>query len=165
MGNIGETVITMVTIPFALIGGVWCLFLFDFNMSVAVAVGFIALAGLAAETGIVMLVYLDEVYKRRKAEGRLRTLSDLYDGIVEGAALRVRPILMTVSTTILGLLPVMIGNVFESGSQVMQRIAAPMVGGLISATVLTLLIIPAAYMMWKSLGLRREIRREFRAAS
>jgi Cu(I)/Ag(I) efflux system membrane protein CusA/SilA len=134
-------------------------------MSVAVAVGFIALAGLAAETGIVMLAYLDEVYNRRKAEGRLATINDLYDGIIEGAVLRVRPKLMTVATTVIGLLPVMAGNVFESGSQVMQRIAAPMVGGLISATVLTLLIIPAFYMVWKSFGLKREIRGLHRAAT
>ncbi len=105
--------------------------------------------------------HLDEAYKRNKAEGRLRTLSDLYHGIHEGAVLRVRPIVMTVATTIIGLLPVMIGNVFEPGSQVMQRIAAPMVGGLISATILTLLIIPAIYMLWRSFGLRREIRRGF----
>jgi Cu(I)/Ag(I) efflux system membrane protein CusA/SilA len=107
-----------------------------------------------------MLAYLDEVYQRRKREGRLNTVSDLYDGIIEGAVLRVRPKLMTVATTVIGLLPVMIGNVFESGSQVMQRIAAPMVGGLLSATVLTLLILPAIYMIWKGAELRRTIRRE-----
>jgi Cu(I)/Ag(I) efflux system membrane protein CusA/SilA len=129
---------------------------------VAVAVGFIALAGLAAETGIVMLAYLDEAYHRRLREGRLRTIEDLYHGIMEGAVLRVRPKLMTVATTILALVPVMIGNVFESGSEVMQRIAAPMVGGLVSATVLTLLIIPAIYMVWKGSSLKRSIRREHR---
>lgn len=105
-----------------------------------------------------MLAYLDEVYARRKREGRLKTMKDLYDGIVEGAVLRVRPKLMTVSTTIIGLLPIMAGNVFESGSQVMQRIAAPMVGGLLSATVLTLLILPAIYMVWKGSVLKRELR-------
>ena len=93
----------------------------------------------------------------------MRTVADLYDGIIEGAVLRVRPKLMTVATTIIGLLPVMIGNVFESGSQVMQRIAAPMVGGLASATVLTLLIIPAIYMVWKGAVMRRAIRQEFAA--
>jgi Cu(I)/Ag(I) efflux system membrane protein CusA/SilA len=160
--NITEVLIVILAVPFSLVGGVWLMYALDYNMSIAVAVGFIALAGLAAETGIVMLAYLDEVYERRKADGRLRTVVDLYDGIVEGAVLRVRPKLMTVATTIIGLLPIMIGNVFESGSQVMQRIAAPMVGGLISATVLTLLIIPAIYMVWKGFGLRREIRREFR---
>ena len=160
--NMVEVLIVLLTIPFSLVGGIWLMYMLDYNMSVAVAVGFIALAGLAAETGIVMLAYLDEAYKRNKAEGRLRTLSDLYHGIHEGAVLRVRPIVMTVATTIIGLLPVMIGNVFESGSQVMQRIAAPMVGGLISATILTLLIIPAIYMVWKEFGLRRELRRGFR---
>ena len=90
----------------------------------------------------------------------MQSISHLYDGIIEGAVLRVRPKLMTVGTTIFGLLPVMLGNVFEPGSQVMQRIAAPMVGGLISATILTLLIIPAIYMVWKGFVLRREIRRE-----
>jgi Cu(I)/Ag(I) efflux system membrane protein CusA/SilA len=156
--NIAEVLIILLTIPFALVGGVWLIYLLGHDVSVATAVGFIALAGLAAETGIVMLAYLDEVYERRSREGRLRTMSDLYHAIIEGAVLRVRPKLMTVSTTIFGLLPIMLGNVFEPGSQVMQRIAAPMVGGLISATVLTLLIIPAIYMLWKGAGLRREIR-------
>jgi Cu(I)/Ag(I) efflux system membrane protein CusA/SilA len=156
--NLTEVFIVLLAIPFSLVGGVWLMYALGYNMSVAVAVGFIALAGLAAETGIVMLAYLDEVYARRKREGRLNTMQDLYDGIIEGAVLRVRPKLMTVATTIIGLLPVMIGNVFESGSQVMQRIAAPMVGGLLSATVLTLLIIPAIYMVWKGFLLKRELR-------
>ncbi len=160
--SLTEVLIVLLAIPFSLVGGVWLMYALGYNMSVAVAVGFIALAGLAAETGIVMLAYLDEVYHRRKREGRLNTLSDLYDGIIEGAVLRVRPKLMTVATTIIGLLPVMIGNVFESGSQVMQRIAAPMVGGLVSATVLTLLIIPAIYMVWKGFLLKREIRQSLR---
>ncbi len=160
--NLTEVLMVLLAIPFSLVGGVWLMYALDYNMSVAVAVGFIALAGLAAETGIVMLAYLDEVYHRRKREGRLKTLTDLYDGIIEGAVLRVRPKLMTVATTIIGLTPVMMGNVFESGSQVMQRIAAPMVGGLLSATVLTLLIIPALYMVWKGFLLKREIRLENR---
>ncbi len=158
--SLAEVLIVLLAIPFSLVGGVWLMYALDYNMSVAVAVGFIALAGLAAETGIVMLAYLDEVHARRKREGRLRTIKDLYDGIIEGAVLRVRPKLMTVATTILALLPIMIGNVFESGSQVMQRIAAPMVGGLVSATVLTLLIIPAIYMVWKGFLLKGELRRE-----
>ncbi len=160
--NITEVLVVLLAIPFSLVGGVWLMYVLGYNMSVAVAVGFIALAGLAAETGIVMLAYLDEVYERRRVEGRLATMTDLYDGIIEGAVLRVRPKLMTVATTIIALLPVMAGNVFESGSQVMQRIAAPMVGGLTSATVLTLLIIPAIYMVWKGFLLKREIRRELR---
>jgi len=160
--SLTEVLIVLLTIPFSLVGGIWLMYFLGYNMSVAVAVGFIALAGLAAETGIVMLAYLDEVYERRKREGSLNTIRDLYDGIIEGAVLRVRPKLMTVATTIIGLLPMMIGNVFESGSQVMQRIAAPMVGGLLSATVLTLLIIPAIYMVWKGFLLRREIRHDYR---
>jgi copper/silver efflux system protein len=156
--NLTEVLIVILSLPFALVGGVWLMFLLDYNLSIAAGVGFIALAGLAAETGIVMLVYLDVVYKRRLSEGRLRSMSDLYDMIVEGAVMRVRPKIMTVATTIIGLLPIMAGNVFESGSEVMQRIAAPMVGGLVSSTLLTLLIIPAIYFMWKGAGLRHEIR-------
>jgi Cu(I)/Ag(I) efflux system membrane protein CusA/SilA len=159
--NLTEVLIVLLTVPFSLVGGIWLMYALGYNMSVATAVGFIALAGLAAETGIVMLAYLDEVHHRKKREGRLETMRDLYEGIIEGAVLRVRPKLMTVATTIIGLLPVMMGNVFESGSQVMQRIAAPMVGGLASATVLTLLIIPALYMVWRRAGLQREIRRRF----
>ncbi len=121
-------------------------------MSVAVAVGFIALAGLAAETGVVMLVYLDEAFARFKAEGRMNSWSDLKQAISEGAVERVRPKLMTVATTLIGLLPVMIGT--ATGSQVMKRIAAPMVGGLISSTILTLIIIPAIYALWKRFALR-----------
>jgi Cu(I)/Ag(I) efflux system membrane protein CusA/SilA len=157
--NLVEVLIVLLTIPFSLVGGIWLMYILDYNLSIAVAVGFIALAGLAAETGIVMLAYLDEVHARRKREGRLERIRDLYEGIIEGAVLRVRPKLMTVATTILALLPVMIGNVFEPGSQVMQRIAAPMVGGLFSATLLTLLIIPAIYFVWRGVELRRRLRR------
>lgn len=118
-----------------------------------------ALAELAAETGIVMLVYLDEVYERHLREGRMNSITDLYGAIAEGAVMRERPKLMTVLTTIFGLLPVMVGNVFESSSEVMQRIAAPMVGGLVSSTVLTLLIIPSLYMLWKGFALHHEFSR------
>jgi Cu(I)/Ag(I) efflux system membrane protein CusA/SilA len=163
--NLIEVAIVMVSVVlFAPVGGVWLMYALDYNMSVAVWVGFIALAGLAAETGIVMLAYLDEVYERRKREGRLRTITELYDAIIEGAVLRVRPKLMTVVTTLVALMPVMIGNVFESGSQIMQRIAAPMVGGLISATVLTLVIIPAIYMVWRRWAVSREIRQNRNAS-
>jgi Cu(I)/Ag(I) efflux system membrane protein CusA/SilA len=156
--NITEALIVLLSLPFALVGGIWLMYFLGYNLSIAVAIGFIALSGLAAETGIVMLVYLDEVHDRWKEEGKLRTIPDLYEAIIEGAVMRVRPKLMTVATTIIGLLPIMAGNVFESGSQVMQRIAAPMVGGLISSTLLTLLILPAIYIVWKGYGLRREIR-------
>jgi Cu(I)/Ag(I) efflux system membrane protein CusA/SilA len=145
--NIAESLIVMFALPFALIGGVWLMFALGYNISVAVVVGFIALAGLAAETGVIMLVYLDESYDRWKREGRLKTVTDLKDVIVEGAVMRVRPKIMTVATTLFALVPVML--ITETGSRVMKRIAAPMVGGLLSSTVLTLVIIPAIYLLWK----------------
>ena len=145
--SVTEATIVMASLPFALVGGVWLLYLLGYNLSVAVTVGFIALAGLAAETGVVMLVYLDEAFERRRTHGRLKTTGDLHAAIIEGAVERVRPKLMTVATTLIGLLPVMWGH--ETGSQVMKRIAAPMVGGLVSSTILTLVIIPAVYDIWK----------------
>ena len=151
--NATETTIVMFTLPFALVGGVWLLYWFHFNLSVAVAVGFIALAGLAAETGVVMLVYLDETYDRWRAEGRLHTVADLKAIVIEGAVDRVRPKLMTVMTTTIGLLPIMFGT--ETGTRIMKRIAAPMVGGMVSSTILTLVIIPAVYFVWKRLSLGR----------
>jgi Cu(I)/Ag(I) efflux system membrane protein CusA/SilA len=141
------TLIVMGTLPFALVGSVWLLWAFDYNWSVAVAVGLIALAGLAAETGVVMLVYLDEAWERWKREGRLTDLEAMKAAITEGAVDRVRPKLMTVASTLLGLLPIMVGT--ETGVRVMKRIAAPMVGGLISSTLLTLVIIPAVYLLWR----------------
>jgi len=146
-GNLAETFIVLGTLPFALVGGIWLLWFADFNLSVAVGVGFIALAGLAAETGVVMIVYLDEVWERWLREGRLRTTADLVAATIEGAVDRVRPKVMTVATTIIGLLPVMLGN--ETGTRVMKRIAAPMVGGLLSSTVLTLVIVPAVWFLWR----------------
>jgi len=155
--QIGETVMVMVgTVVFAPIGGVWLLYLSGFNMSVAAGVGFIALLGLAAETGVVMIVYLDEAYERFREEGKMNSVADLKAAILEGAVDRVRPKLMTVATTMIGLLPVMFGT--ETGTRVMKRIAAPMVGGLVSSTVLTLVLIPAIYLLWKGLLLRIELR-------
>ena len=151
--NFSEALIVMASLPFALVGGVWLLYLLDYNLSVAVVVGFIALAGLAAETGVVMLVYLDQAFERRSQAGRIKSEEGLRDAILEGTVERVRPKLMTVSTTLIGLLPIMWGA--ETGSQVKKRIAAPMVGGLISSTVLTLVIIPAVYALWKGWGLRK----------
>jgi Cu(I)/Ag(I) efflux system membrane protein CusA/SilA len=150
--NIVEAAVVMASLPFALVGGIWLLYILDYDLSVAVVVGFIALAGLAAETGVVMLVYLDETYERKKKQGNMQSTKDLHAAIIEGAVDRVRPKLMTVATTMIGLLPVMYGT--ATGSQVMKRIAAPMVGGLISSTVLTLIIIPVIYDIWK--------RREFK---
>ena len=143
--RISDALIVMLSLPFALVGGVWLFYLFGFNASVAVYVGFIALAGLAAETGVVMLVYLNEAVTRYRREGRLGGPDDLRAAIVEGAVERVRPKLMTVTTTLLALLPIVFGH--GTGSEVMQRIAVPMVGGLVSSTVLTLVVIPVLFYM------------------
>ncbi len=143
--NITESLVVMFTLPFALVGGVWLMYILGFNMSVAVAVGYIALLGLAAETGVVMLVYLDEAYNRMKRESRMQYVSQLKTAVMEGAVERVRPKLMTVSTTLIALLPIMFGS--GAGSKIMMRIAAPMVGGLVTSTILTLLILPAVYFL------------------
>jgi len=153
-----ETLIVMLSVPFALVGGVWLLWWLDYNLSVAVAVGFIALAGVAAETGVVMLIYLDNALERirseRAAHGQPLTLQDHYDAMIEGAVERVRPKMMTVVAIIAGLLPIMWGT--GTGAEVMRRIAAPMVGGMISSTVLTLVVIPAVYMLIKTRRFGRE---------
>ncbi len=146
-----ESLIVMLSVPFALVGGIWYLWLAGYNTSVAVWVGFIALAGVAAETGVVMLIYLDEAYARWKAEGRLRSVEDVAAAVREGALERLRPKLMTVLTIILGLAPIMWSR--GTGADVMQRIAAPMVGGMVTSTVLTLVVIPAIYLLWR----RREV--------
>ena len=147
-----EVAIIMGTLPMALIGGFWLMYLLDYDLSVAVGVGFIALAGVAVEIGVVMLVYLDQAMQRQNVlaekEGRLLRVTDIRKAVIDGSVLRVRPIMMTVSATIAGLLPIMFGA--GTGSEVMRRIAAPMVGGMISATVLTLIVIPALYLLWKS---------------
>ena len=146
-----ETFIVMLSLPFALVGGIWLLWWLGFNMSVAVAVGFIALAGVAAETGVIMLIYLDhalsEVRVRRAAEGRAFTRADLHEAIMLGAVERVRPKIMTVVAIMAGLLPILWNT--GTGSEVMQRIAVPMIGGMVSSTVLTLLVIPAIYGLIK----------------
>ncbi|NBC18133.1 MAG: CusA/CzcA family heavy metal efflux RND transporter [Bacteroidetes bacterium] len=141
--NVWETTLLMITLPFAVVGAVWLMAVLDFNMSIAVGVGFIAVAGLAAETGVVMQVYLDEAVARYRKEGRLVSRDRLMAALEEGAVDRVRPKLMTVFTTILGLMPIMLGT--GTGSEVMRRIATPMVGGLVSSTILTLVVIPAFY--------------------
>lgn len=145
--SVTETLIVMLSVPFALIGGIWYLFLLQYNMSIAVWVGLIALAGVAAETGSIMIVYLDEAYARRKREGKMNSLSDLYDAVIEGAVQRLRPKLMTVGANIFGLMPVMLS--VGTGSDVMKRIAAPLIGGLTSSTILTLIVLPAIYTIWK----------------
>jgi len=152
--SVGETLIVMLSLPFALVGGVWFIWLLGYNWSVAVAIGFIALAGVAAETGVVMLIYLDHAWKARAQSGR-PTLRDLYDAIMEGAVDRVRPKMMTVTAIMGGLLPILFGS--GAGASVMRRIAAPMIGGMISSTALTLLVIPAIYGLWRERELARSL--------
>ena len=151
--NIQESLIVMLSLPFSLVGGIWFLYILGYNFSVAVGVGFIALAGVAAETGVVMLIYLDHAYNRRILSGQMKSKKDLYDSVIEGAVERVRPKMMTVTAIMAGLLPILWGH--GTGSQVMKRIAAPMVGGMITSTILTLVVIPAIYYLWKN----REVKR------
>ena len=145
--NITESMIVMLSLPFALVGGIWLMYLLDYNFSVAVGVGFIALAGLAAETGVVMLVYLDHAYEKWRNRGEMSKPQHLIAAITEGSVERVRPKIMTVLSTMIGLIPIMWGH--GAGSDVMKRIAAPMVGGMLSSTVLTLIVIPVIYFLWK----------------
>jgi Cu(I)/Ag(I) efflux system membrane protein CusA/SilA len=149
--SVAKSFIVLLSVPFAIVGAVWLLYLLGYNLSVAVWVGIIALAGVAAETGVVMIVYLDEVYERRLREGSMSTLQDLYEAIIEGAAHRVRPKMMTVTAIIAGLLPIMWSH--GSGADLMKRIAAPMIGGMITSTVLTLAVIPAIYALWRGWGM------------
>ena len=155
--RITETLIVMLSVPFALVGGFWLMWWLGFNLSVAVAVGFIALAGVAAETGVVMLIYLDsamrELKERREREGLPFTRNDLYAAIMSGAVERVRPKMMTVAAIMAGLLPIMWSH--GTGAEVMQRIAVPMIGGMVSSTLLTLIVIPAIYAVVKGFGLRK----------
>jgi Cu(I)/Ag(I) efflux system membrane protein CusA/SilA len=156
--NIGEVLIVMLSLPFSLVGGVLIMALLGYHWSVATAVGFIALAGVAAETGVIMLIYLDHAWDARRAAGRA-TLRDLYEAIIEGAVERVRPKMMTVTAIIAGLLPILWGS--GTGASVMKRIAAPMVGGMVSSTVLTLGVIPAIYSLWKEWQIGRGAERVY----
>ncbi|MGE0480401.1 MAG: efflux RND transporter permease subunit [Phycisphaerae bacterium] len=148
-----DTCVVLLAVPFSLVGAIWFLYWADYNMSLAVWVGLIALAGLDAETGMVMLLYLHNSFDRWKAEGRLKSLSDLKAAIHEGAVLRIRPKTMTVATTMIGLLPIMIGT--ETGSDTMKRIAAPMFGGLLTSFLMELLIYPVIFLVAKQFQLRR----------
>ena len=162
-----ETLIVMLSVPFALVGGIWLMWALGYHMSVAVAVGFIALAGVAAETGVIMLIYLDHAWEAVKDKcrqaGRLPQAADLYEAIMEGAVERVRPKMMTVVAIMAGLLPIMWSR--GTGSEVMSRIAAPMVGGMISSTILTLAVIPAVYALIKQWELKRNAKTETRSAA
>ena len=153
-----EVAIILVTLPMALVGGFWLLYLLEYDLSVAVGVGFIALAGVAVEIGVLMLVYLNQAIRQQQdkaaTEGRSLSVDDVRQAVFDGAVLRVRPIMMTVAAIIAGLLPIMLGS--GTGSEVMRRIAAPMVGGMVSATILTLIVIPALFLLWRETAIRRD---------
>lgn len=151
-GRLGEPLIVMVSLPFSLVGGVLIMAILGYNWSVATGVGFIALSGVAAQTAVIMLLFLNQAWDREQEAGR-RTLEGLKDAVFHGAVLRVRPLVMTVTAIIGGLLPILFGH--GTGSGIMKRIAAPMVGGMLSATVLSLLIVPALYSLWQEASLRR----------
>jgi Cu(I)/Ag(I) efflux system membrane protein CusA/SilA len=151
-GSVIESLIVILSVPFALVGSVWLMYLLGYNMSIAVWVGIIAVAGLAAQTGVVMIIYLDNAYEKRVKEGKMSNRNDLAQAIDEGAVQRVRPKIMTVMTMTLGLLPLLWS--YGTGADVMKRIAAPMIGGLVTSTILTLLIIPAIYAIWKGRSLK-----------
>ena len=155
--RVTETLIVMLAVPFSAVGGIWLMYLLDYNLSIAAAVGFIGLAGVAAESGMVMLTFLDQaleaISRERKAAGQKLTVEDLYQAVAQGAVYRIRPVMMTIAGSVVGLFPVMFST--GTGSEVMRRIAAPMVGGMISATVLTLIVFPALYALVKGISVRR----------
>jgi copper/silver efflux system protein len=151
--SVVEAGLIMMSLPFSLVGGVWIMWALGYHMSVATAIGFIALAGVAAETGVIMLIYLDQAHEERRRAGTLRDRTDVDAAVEFGAVERVRPKMMTVTAIIAGLLPILWAH--GAGADVMKRIAAPMVGGMVSSTVLTLMVIPAAYSLWKEWEVRR----------
>jgi Cu(I)/Ag(I) efflux system membrane protein CusA/SilA len=151
--SVAKTMFVLLAVPFSLVGAFWLLYILNYNMSIAVWVGVIALAGLDAETGVVMLLYLELAHEKWKSDGRLKNLADLKDAVMFGAVKRIRPKIMTVSVILAGLIPIMFSH--GTGADVMKRIAAPMVGGVITSTILELVIYPVIYMLWKG--------REFRA--
>jgi Cu(I)/Ag(I) efflux system membrane protein CusA/SilA len=155
-GNLAQSLIVLCSVPFALVGSVWLLAALRYNLSTAVWVGIIALVGLAAQTGVVMIVYCDGAYLRRKREGRIRDLDDIVDATLEGSVQRVRPKLMTVATMMIGLVPLLWSQ--GAGADVMKRVAAPMVGGLFTSAFLTLEIIPVVYAYWRYAQLKKEQR-------
>jgi Cu(I)/Ag(I) efflux system membrane protein CusA/SilA len=151
--SVTETLIVMLSVPFALLGGIWSIYALGYNMSIAVWVGLIALAGVAAETASIMIVYLDEAYRRRVESGRMNNMQDLFESVMEGSAQRLRPMLMTVGANVFGLMPVMWAT--GTGADTMKRISAPLIGGLLSAILLTLVILPALYTIWKGFEVHR----------
>ncbi len=144
-----RTAIVLLAVPFSLVGAFWFLYLLHYNLSVAVWVGLIALAGLDAETGVVMLLYLDHAWEKFQAAGRMNTPADLHDAIIEGAVQRIRPKIMTVCAILFGLLPIMWSPTTQAGADVMKRIAAPMIGGVVTSAILELLLYPTIYMLWR----------------
>jgi len=160
-GRLTETLIVMLSVPFSLVGGIWLMYWLDYNLSIAAVVGFIGLIGIAAESGMVMLAFIDQalttIARQRKAMAEQLALSDLYDAVIQGAVHRIRPVMMTIAGSVIGLLPVMLST--GTGSEIMRRIAAPMVGGMISAAILTLIIFPAVYAVVKGMSLQRMTRK------
>ena len=156
--NMVEVLMIMGTLPLAMVGSIWLMYLEGYNFSVAVGVGFIALAGVAVEIGVIMLVYLNQSYHAMRDEhqqkGRLTTKADLFEAVLHGAGLRVRPVMMTAAAIVVGLLPILYGS--GTGSEVMSRIAAPMVGGMVSSVVLTLFVIPALFYLWRAASIKKE---------
>ena len=151
--SVTRTFIVLLSVPFSLVGAFWLLYLLGYNMSVAVWVGLIALAGLDAETGVVMLLYLDQAWDKYRLAGRLNNITDLYAAVKEGAVQRIRPKIMTVCAILFGLLPIMWSPASQAGADVMKRIATPMIGGVITSAILNLLIYPVIYVIWR----RREL--------
>jgi Cu(I)/Ag(I) efflux system membrane protein CusA/SilA len=150
-----KTAIVMLAVPFSLVGAIWLIWFLGYNMSIAVWVGIIALAGLDAETGVVMLLYLEVAHEEWRQKGLLRTLSDLRDAIYHGAVQRVRPKAMTVSVILAGLMPIMWSQ--GTGADVMKRIAVPMVGGVVTSFIMELLVYPAIYLVWQGRGLPEDV--------
>ena len=153
--SVARTLIVLSAVPLSLIGTFWLLHVLGYNLSIAVWVGIIALAGLSAETGVVMLLYLDRACADALADGRLRTPAELRQAVFDGAARRVRPVVMLSATTVLGLLPIMWST--GTGADVMKRIAAPMVGGVVTTALVVLLVFPAVYAIWRGWGLSRRV--------
>ena len=158
--SVMKTVIVLLAVPFSLVGAFWLLYLLNYNMSVAVWVGLIALAGLDAETGVVMLLYLDHAWEKFKSDGRLKNMKDLHDAVVQGAVERIRPKIMTVCAILFGLLPIMWSPTLEAGADVMKRIATPMIGGIVTSGVLELLIYPVIYVVWRKRELEDQTEEE-----
>ena len=139
----------LLAVPFSLVGAFWFLYLLGYNMSIAVWVGLIALAGLDAETGVVMLLYLDHAWDKFRAAGRMNTMDDLHAAVIEGAVQRIRPKIMTICAILFGLMPIMWSPTTQSGADVMKRIAAPMIGGVVTSGILELLLYPVIFVLWR----------------